>query len=508
MLRNLFKRNIGLNKVVNSIAEKRLLKSLKTVKSDFDRFKNLTKNNDYSDQILRELNGDYTKLSRLLDDSHVHATVQARKSASLSMNYQLLMNGVRPEIAEFINKVFKEYDIANENEKIIDCILYGWVPIELVWKITSDYWTITDYIQHPHSWFEIDKDGLVYHRTKSFSKDKKLVSPDKLIIVSNGNTSLGKALLSKCYYPVKFKDAAFEYWIKFAEKFGSPLWHAEVGNAIDDDTLDDIESELISARESGVLITKEQMKINLINGANQSTINVYNNLIGVSNIEISKAILSQTLTTEIGNVGSYAASQTHLQIMDFLVKSDIRIIEKFWNNIIKLLVKKNFIVENQDTLPKLEMFPEPKATIEEANKTSILANTGVKFNKKYYENNFHLQQDEFDIVDVVQNAPQQIMNAPENDIEFKEKVKINNAFEEIQDVIDSWDGKTEINDLIDDMINGVQNLIKSGKSFKSIQNEIIKYIDDDTLADTFASKLENLYFNTFLHGVVNGEKKI
>jgi len=507
MWKKLFRNNTEKHKIVDSLNEKRLLKSISSIQNDFNRYRSYSNQSNYSDQILNELGGDYTKLARLLDDSHVYSVVQSRKSASLSMAHKLNMTDVNPEIANFIEKVFSEYDIPLENEKLLDAVLYGWIPIELNWKIGVDKWTISSFIQHPHSWFEIDNNNLVYFKPNNYIGSKSLVSPDKLIIVSNNMNKYGNSILTKCYYPVKFKDAALEYWVKYAEKFGSPLWHAEVPNSLDDDTMIEIETELKKARESGILITKAQMKLGLINAASQSTINVYNNLIGLCNVEISKSVLSQTLTTEIGNVGSYAASQTHKEIMDYLVKSDLRIIESFWNKIIKLLVSKNFILDSQEKLPKLDMLPVPKASIDEANKIAILSNTGVKFNKKFYENNFNLNSDEFDIKEIESEVPSSLPMNMNDETDYVTK-EINNAFEEIQDVINSWDGKTEINGLIDNMIDSVQKLIKSGKSFKAIQNKVVSFMDNEELAETFAEKMGNMYFNSFIYGVTNGEKHL
>ena len=40
------------------------------------------------------------------------------------------------------------------------------------------------------------------------------------------------------------------------------------------------------------------------------------------NSEISKAVLGQTLTTEIGSTGSYAAANTHMAVRQDIIDAD------------------------------------------------------------------------------------------------------------------------------------------------------------------------------------------
>ena len=54
------------------------------------------------------------------------------------------------------------------------------------------------------------------------------------------------------------------------------------------------------------------------------------------------SILGQTLTTEIGSTGSYAASNTHMQVRQDIVDSDKKLVEGVINQLIQWIYEINF----------------------------------------------------------------------------------------------------------------------------------------------------------------------
>jgi phage gp29-like protein len=78
-------------------------------------------------------------------------------------------------------------------------------------------------------------------------------------------------------------------------------------------------------------------------------------MIKFCNSEISKVILSQTLTSDV-STGSYAASKTHNEIRKDVIKKDVKLIEKTMNRIIRMFYevnKKAFMDLN--TLPEFSL---------------------------------------------------------------------------------------------------------------------------------------------------------
>ena len=68
----------------------------------------------------------------------------------------------------------------------------------------------------------------------------------------------------------------------------------------------------------------------------------YENYLKFHNDEISKAILGQTLTTDVGTSGSYALGTFQNLVRQDIIEDDKRNIEAAWNEIIYNLVNVNF----------------------------------------------------------------------------------------------------------------------------------------------------------------------
>jgi phage gp29-like protein len=70
------------------------------------------------------------------------------------------------------------------------------------------------------------------------------------------------------------------------------------------------------------IIAPLEAEIALLEAARTGTIDTYERLVRYMDEEISKAVLGETLTTTLGNAGSYAASKTHNEVRLELVRSD------------------------------------------------------------------------------------------------------------------------------------------------------------------------------------------
>ena len=109
---------------------------------------------------------------------------------------------------------------------------------------------------------------------------------------------------------------------------------------------------------------------------------------------ISKAILGQTLTTEIGSTGSYAASNTHMQVRQDIVDSDKKLVEGVINQLIQWIYEINF---TNAEVPVFELYEPEDVDLTLAQRDKILSDTGVKFTKEYFIKNYGLEDEDFDI---------------------------------------------------------------------------------------------------------------
>lgn len=130
-------------------------------------------------------------------------------------------------------------------------------------------------------------------------------------------------MLRVCAWMYLFKNYAIKDWVAFAEVFGMPL---RLGKYDPGATKDDKDA-LITAIQSlgsdaaGIISKNTAIEfVETVKGATKD--NVYDALADFCNREISKAVIGATLTTDVGDSGSYAASKTHNEVRLDLVKSD------------------------------------------------------------------------------------------------------------------------------------------------------------------------------------------
>ena len=149
---------------------------------------------------------------------------------------------------------------------------------------------------------------------------------------------------------------------------------------------------LVQAVQDVVAVIPNDSTIDVIGtGTTQST-DIYASLIEKCEKNIAKSILGQTLTTDVGNIGSYAAANTHNLVRYDIIESDTRLVEKTINELIRYINDINF----QNTIvPKFILFEEEKADKDTAERDLKLYSAGVRFSKKYFMRQYAFENDDF-----------------------------------------------------------------------------------------------------------------
>jgi len=121
-----------------------------------------------------------------------------------------------------------------------------------------------------------------------------------------------------------------------------------------DEEIQKLAEVLADMTENSVIVSPADIEITMQEAARTSSVELYYQLIKLCNAEISKAILSQTLTTELDS-GSYAVSQTHYSIRREVIRSDVHLAERAINQLINIICQINSIEHK----PKFKLI-EPK----------------------------------------------------------------------------------------------------------------------------------------------------
>ncbi len=325
-------------------------KLLQEIYNTYYRTTNLLPN---PDSILRKIGRSFEVYRELKNDPHVWSCIQSRKSGVLSLRWKIEQLDSHLEVFSLINEVFDSLDIYQIESDILEAPLFGFQPIEIVWKEQNGKIIPFELKARPQEWFAYDSAGNLIYKGSFFGQQRK-VEKYKIINVQHEASAInpyGHSLLAKCYWPVTFKNGGLRFWVNFTERYGMPILIGQYQRGATNNEIEQLARDLESIYEDAIIVSPMDVKIELHEPSRNSSVELYLELIRFANNEISKAILSQTLTTELEG-GSYAASQTHFQIRKEIIQADSRLVQNALNLLIRYICDLNF---NGARLPKFKI---------------------------------------------------------------------------------------------------------------------------------------------------------
>jgi len=363
------------------------------------------------DKILEQNGNDLSIYRDLLIDPHLTATVLQRKMQVLQMGWE-----VESESEQLRNEgieIMRRFPMQNIMSQMLDSVLFGYSVSEILWeKMPSGInkegtfhgtrIVPKEIVAKPQEWFAFDKDNELKivegaKRNSTFRDVPKY----KFILARHQPTfdnPYGEKILSRCYWPVKLKQSSIESWVQLIEKFGIPYLIGVVSDtatptekeAVIDDLLEMIENNVATRGVSQQIEIKEQTTYDVGQ--------MFEKMVEFQNKEISKAVLSVTLTIDIGNSGSYKASDVHRQMLEYIGISDKKIIEGALNQLFDYYTELNYGKSSEKIRVKLTK--KERITEETAGRDKILSDIGIKFSKEYFKKKYNLGDDDFELAPV------------------------------------------------------------------------------------------------------------
>lgn len=356
------------------------------------------------DPVLRTQGHDIEIYHDITSDAHLWSVMQTRKSGVLSLEWEIDRGKAKSRQAKVIEKLFDNMDLPGLISDILDAPFYGFTVQEVLWKYDSSFLIPDKIISKPQEWFRFNDNKELLFLSMGNPNGEVLTEKNKFLITQFNpayRNPYGERLLSKCFWPAMFKKGGMKFWLQFIEKYGSPFLLGKYPRgSMTPAEISALLAMLKNMIQNAVAAIPEGSSVEPLEASNPSANSqLYNDFIAFCNAEMSKAILGQTLTTEIGKTGgAYAASQTHYQVKQDIVDTDKRLVEKTINKLIKWIYELNF--SESGISPQFIMYEQEQVDKTLAERDEILMRTGVKFRKEYYTNNYGLKEDEFDITGI------------------------------------------------------------------------------------------------------------
>lgn len=382
-------------------------RKLKSLYSEFATRKRRGESYDFfgllpdPDPVLTKAGLDAVVLESLLADPHVFACYQSRKAGVLTREWQVQFPEGTQHLQDEVNDWMSNLDNESITSWALDAIFFGYSPLEIMWERGVNGRIIPGRIeQRPFEWFRFnDRAEPVF--ISRYSPRGEPLPPFKFIIVrhfASYKNPYGVRLLSRVFWPVSFKKGSFRFWMMFLEKFGVPWLIGKVPAGANDETRQELLTMLESMLQDAVAVVNDDQSVENLNIWNKgATTDTFSTLVNVANGEISKAILTQTLTTEVGDKGAYAASQSHLQVREEVCQMDRKVVINCYNQLFKYYTILNY--GRMSAYPYIRFIEEEDANEEISRRDVNLFNQGVRYRKNYYQRIYKIREDEFDIVE-------------------------------------------------------------------------------------------------------------
>lgn len=281
-------------------------------------------------------------------DTEAYALFQKRKSTLIEREWEVIAGGENPrdlEAAEFVEKQLKRIPFDRICENLLDAILKGYSVVEIVWQRFEGKIIPLKIVSQEQRRFVFDEDWKPRLLTwTSMFKGEEL--PDRKFMVHRfgvkGNRPYGLGMGTRLFFPVMFKREGITFWLKFLEKFASPTVVGKTPYL----TLDSDQRKLLNTlkrfHSDGAITVPVDVDVELLEAKRSGAMSGLE-WCNYWDKQMSICILGETLTTDIGSVGSMAAAQVHSGVLDKLVDSDSDLLsDTLYEQFITWLIEYNY----------------------------------------------------------------------------------------------------------------------------------------------------------------------
>lgn len=488
------------------------INEIATAQKDIDVFSGWLSRRENPDPILLSESGGlglklYDEAAR---DPHAASVLQSRYLAVAGCEWEVMPadeSKKAVDIADFVNDALSRTNFTQAMMELMQAVLYGFWVSEIMWTSANGQWLPAKIMgKHPRRFvFGLDRDLRML--TPENMTDGEGVPDRKFICFSYGSSDnpYGIGLGQKIWWPVWFKKHGIKYWLIFLEKFGMPTGIGKYPPGTDPTDQDKLLDAIDAIQtETGITIP-ESMTVELLEASRTGNV-TYEALCDYMDRQISKAVLGQTLTTEVGKTGSYAASQTHNDVRQDLKKADADLVAEVINTtLIRWMVDFNF--GPQADYPAILLRTDEEQDLKPlAERDEILQRMGAKITHRYIYDTYGLPEPEGD-EELLAGTPAPPEAAGPKSRAWPAPTTSNggNEFAETslfpdQTAVDAAIQPDQTD--IDPAMKPILDLIRRGHTYEEIEDQLLEqYPEMDTTE--FEKLLERAIFVSELWGRLN-----
>ncbi|TEB09151.1 phage portal protein family protein [Pelotomaculum propionicicum] len=353
------------------------------------------------DIILQKTGKTAEVFEEMENDPHVWACLSSRKAGVLTKEWDVLPAGDSPreqEIASFVKSALDDLDMDSLIRQVLDAPFHGYTVHELIWKEARGRWVIDTFKDRPQKYFGFDVNSNLLFKG-IFNLDGELMPGAKFLVARHEGSEkkpYGVRLASKCYWPWLFKKHGYKFWAIFVEKYGMPLAIGKYSPGSSEQDKADLVQALIDLVQDAAVAIPSNSEVDF-KSAGEGKERIHQMFMEFCESSISKAILGQTLTTQIGETGgAYAAAKVHSGVRDDINESDAKLVMSAINDQpVWWLVDFNY--GPQERYPSFVIhYEEEQVQKDRAERDRALVEMGLRIPARYFYTRYNIPEPQDD----------------------------------------------------------------------------------------------------------------
>lgn len=358
------------------------------------------------DTVLSNTGETLETYKELMYDPHVYGCWESRIAGVMSMEWDIDRGKAKSREAKKIKEIFLTYDRNAMIRQTLNTIIYGYQVFELV-ETVKDGFVYVQPVGIEPDYFLFDGDDRLLFRTAKNPMGDRISDKDmeRIVILRHGGgygNPYGDALLSRVYWWVTLKREAVRDWVNVLEIFGMPIGVGIYPDAWEknETAKNNFLSNIGKLGKGSPSIRAESTKLEFAESNAPASADLYKMFIDYCDTMISMAILTQALTTDTGDKGSFAKTKVGWDMQGIIAENDKKYPEDLSKAIIDRLYKWNFTGQARATFV---MFEESILNTEQAALDAVLIEKGIVkgFSKEYVMEKYNYGEDDIIMPDDV-----------------------------------------------------------------------------------------------------------
>ncbi|MEG1609934.1 MAG: DUF935 domain-containing protein [Bilophila sp.] len=308
-------------------------------------------------------------------DLHYRSVLSTRKLqvAGLPVTVEAATDAAEDvKAADLVRDFLRTGVLAEAMQDILDAVGKGYSVCEIMWDTEGKSWYPSSILWRDPRWFEFDRlDGTTL-RLKGEHGLPVPLEPAKFITHMHKSKS-GLPIRGGLARPVAwyylFKNFGIKSWVQFAQVFGFPLRVGRYGSEATQDEKETLLRAVRNIAQDAAAIIPDSMKIEFETTNTTGNVQIFKGLADYFDKQISKAVLGQTGTTDVGqHVGT---ANAHEKVREDIEASDaMQLSATLARDLVRPLVDLN--------LGSRKRYPVLRVAREEAEDVTALVDNVVK----------------------------------------------------------------------------------------------------------------------------------